>query len=357
MPPRTIKAAIQDALEDLTEKKFKKFCAALLDRRGEPRVKRSSVEGQDYITIAQVLVSTFTESGALRITLELLREIDCKLLAYPFMMEDPRPEHLPDGPCQEVSQEHVYPVDEKSFESRLALLIVNRDFDDPERTRLEAEKDEQNMERLLKELGYKVSKHTNLCGQEIDNAVKEFSQLPGLSQTDSVFVVIMSHGNLGVIHGVHWLKNNHDEFCIKNIYQRLNAENCPALVDKPKVIIIQARPSNEDGSVFISDGDNDMVEDGFRHKEKDFISLLSCTPDTKSYRHPQFGSLLIECIAEEFKKFWREDHIEELFRKVMKRFEKFPCDDKKRQMPKKDRCTLTNRFYLFPRGVCVTKYV
>uniref|UniRef100_A0A667WFE0 Pyrin domain-containing protein n=1 Tax=Myripristis murdjan TaxID=586833 RepID=A0A667WFE0_9TELE len=68
---------IQDALEDLTEKKFKKFCAALLDRRGEPRVKRSSVEGQDYITIAQVLVSTFTESGALRITLELLREIDC----------------------------------------------------------------------------------------------------------------------------------------------------------------------------------------------------------------------------------------------------------------------------------------
>uniref|UniRef100_A0A667X383 PYD and CARD domain containing n=1 Tax=Myripristis murdjan TaxID=586833 RepID=A0A667X383_9TELE len=77
MPPRTIKAAIQDALEDLTEKKFKKFCAALLDRRGEPRVKRSSVEGQDYITIAQVLVSTFTEPGALRITLELLREIDC----------------------------------------------------------------------------------------------------------------------------------------------------------------------------------------------------------------------------------------------------------------------------------------
>uniref|UniRef100_A0A667WEN3 PYD and CARD domain containing n=1 Tax=Myripristis murdjan TaxID=586833 RepID=A0A667WEN3_9TELE len=69
--------AIQDALEDLTEKKFKKFCAALLDRRGEPRVKRSSVEGQDYITIAQVLVSTFTEPGALRITLELLREIDC----------------------------------------------------------------------------------------------------------------------------------------------------------------------------------------------------------------------------------------------------------------------------------------
>uniref|UniRef100_A0A667WFG1 PYD and CARD domain containing n=1 Tax=Myripristis murdjan TaxID=586833 RepID=A0A667WFG1_9TELE len=77
MPPRTIKAAIQDALEDLPEKKLDKFRSALLDRREEPRVKMNSVEGKDYITIAQVLVSTFTEPRALRITLELLREIGC----------------------------------------------------------------------------------------------------------------------------------------------------------------------------------------------------------------------------------------------------------------------------------------
>uniref|UniRef100_A0A667X476 PYD and CARD domain containing n=1 Tax=Myripristis murdjan TaxID=586833 RepID=A0A667X476_9TELE len=69
--------AIQDALEDLPEKKLDKFRSALLDRREEPRVKMNSVEGKDYITIAQVLVSTFTEPRALRITLELLREIGC----------------------------------------------------------------------------------------------------------------------------------------------------------------------------------------------------------------------------------------------------------------------------------------
>lgn len=63
----------------------------------------------------------------------------------------------------------VYPVDEKSFRSRLALLIVNRDFDDPDMTRYGAEKDEQNMEHLLKELGYKVFKYTNLSGQVIFN--------------------------------------------------------------------------------------------------------------------------------------------------------------------------------------------
>uniref|UniRef100_A0A667WP58 PYD and CARD domain containing n=1 Tax=Myripristis murdjan TaxID=586833 RepID=A0A667WP58_9TELE len=68
---------IQGYKEDLPEKKLKKFCMVLLDRRGEPRVKTSAVEGKDCITIAQVLVSTFTELGALQITLELLREIDC----------------------------------------------------------------------------------------------------------------------------------------------------------------------------------------------------------------------------------------------------------------------------------------
>ncbi|XP_029928059.1 caspase-13-like [Myripristis murdjan] len=373
MPPKTIKAAIKDALEDLTEKKLNKFRAALLDRRGDKRVKTNAVEGQDFLVIADALVSTFTESGALQVTVELLTEIGCNEEAKK-LGQDTRGLSTDFGECataspteakkQRQDDEDVYRVDEKSFRSRLALLIVNRDFDDPDMTRYGAEKDEQNMEHLLKELGYKVFKYTNLSGQEIDKAVKEFSQLPGLSQTDSVFVVIMSHGNLGVIHGIHWMKNNPDEFCIENIYKHLNSENCPALVNKPKVVIIQACRGKKDGSVFISDGDSaimasdcepqpsqadDMVEDGFRtHKEKDFISLLSCTPDTVSYRRPQFGSLLIEYMADEFKKFCREDHIEELFRKVMKRFEKFPCVDK-RQMPTKDRCTLTNRFYLFPR--------
>uniref|UniRef100_A0A667WSP4 Caspase a n=1 Tax=Myripristis murdjan TaxID=586833 RepID=A0A667WSP4_9TELE len=330
---------------DLTEKKLNKFRATY------------AVEGKDFLGITDALVSTFTESGALQVTRELLTEIGCNEEAKKlgeFTQHDCQILCIQSYQCYILSFHY-----KKSFENRLALLIINRDFDDPDMTRYGAEKDEQNMEHLLKELGYKVFKHTNLSGQEIDKAVKEFSQLPGLSQTDSVFVVIMSHGNLGVIHGVHWLENNPDEFCIENIYKHLNSENCPALVDKPKVIIIQACRGggrDEHGSVFISDGDNDMVEDGFTPKEKDFISLLSCTPDTKSYRRPQFGSLLIEYMADEFKKFCHEDHIEELFRKVSFRFEKFPCV-KKRQMPTKDRCTLTNRFYLFPRGVCVPKYV
>ncbi|XP_071763197.1 apoptosis-associated speck-like protein containing a CARD [Centroberyx gerrardi] len=77
MPPKTIKNAIKDMLEDLGETQLKKFRSQLLDRREEPRVRRRAVEGKDIFDISDVLVSTFTEPGALKVSLEILREIDC----------------------------------------------------------------------------------------------------------------------------------------------------------------------------------------------------------------------------------------------------------------------------------------
>ncbi|KAF3692258.1 Apoptosis-associated speck-like protein containing a CARD PYD and CARD domain-containing protein [Channa argus] len=74
---KTIKLAIADTLEDLSKQDFEKFCHQLLDRREEPRVRRCRVEGKNFLDITDVLVSTFTEAGALRVALEILRRIDC----------------------------------------------------------------------------------------------------------------------------------------------------------------------------------------------------------------------------------------------------------------------------------------
>ncbi|XP_041649584.1 apoptosis-associated speck-like protein containing a CARD [Cheilinus undulatus] len=77
MAPKTIKAAIADALENLSEENFKKFCTRLLDRREEPRVRRRQVEGKTYLEITDLLVSTFTEAKALQVTVDLLKEAKC----------------------------------------------------------------------------------------------------------------------------------------------------------------------------------------------------------------------------------------------------------------------------------------
>lgn len=69
----------------------------------------------------------------------------------------------------------------------------------------------------------------------MDEALKRFSRRPTLPLTDSVFVVVMSHGGMGTICGT----GNH-RMEIDRIYERLNSRNCPALKDKPKIVIIQA---------------------------------------------------------------------------------------------------------------------
>uniref|UniRef100_A0A3B4GQL5 Pyrin domain-containing protein n=1 Tax=Pundamilia nyererei TaxID=303518 RepID=A0A3B4GQL5_9CICH len=68
----------QDALEDISKDDFEKFCHQLLDRREAPRVKRNRVENKNRLQIADVLVSHFTEEGALRVTVDLLKAIGCR---------------------------------------------------------------------------------------------------------------------------------------------------------------------------------------------------------------------------------------------------------------------------------------
>lgn len=85
-----------------------------------------------------------------------------------------------------------------------------------------------------------VSLTDSCSAQEMDKVVEKFSKDPRLATTDSVFVVIMSHGVKGAILGVKRSDADPDQFPIDNIYKHLDSNHCRNLVDKPKVIIIQA---------------------------------------------------------------------------------------------------------------------
>ncbi|KAM3615252.1 uncharacterized protein V6R79_025539 [Siganus canaliculatus] len=84
MSSKTITMVLAEALEDLSAQNFERFCHQLLDRRDEPRVRRSRVEGKSRLEIVNVLVSTFTESGARQVAQEILTEIDCNEEAREF---------------------------------------------------------------------------------------------------------------------------------------------------------------------------------------------------------------------------------------------------------------------------------
>ncbi|XP_031169403.1 uncharacterized protein LOC116060112 isoform X1 [Sander lucioperca] len=73
----TIKQALRNTLQDLSREDFLELCHQLKDRREEPRVRYRDVENKSVLQITDLLVSTFTERGALPVALGILKQINC----------------------------------------------------------------------------------------------------------------------------------------------------------------------------------------------------------------------------------------------------------------------------------------
>ncbi|XP_051577912.1 caspase a-like [Myxocyprinus asiaticus] len=387
---KTTRDFLLSSFNDLVDAEFKRFCGKLCDSKLEPRIPRGSVERKDREDMASLLIETYTESRAVEVTVQILRSINfnqtAEKLKSDYESRHPSPQHeqvdsksgnnqmhvqdkckepLKLIPCSQEFKDkilkekgnEVYKPLDKSVRKRLALLINNIEFDKG-LNRSGAEKDEENMEWLLKSLDYKVEKYRNLSGMEMDDAVKNFAGYVEHADSDSTFVVIMSHGtridNRDAILGVHFDDRNPiDIFFVDEIYSHLNTKNCAALHDKPKVILIQACRGGEDGGLEINEGEHNELkkikQDGWVHKEKDFTCLMSCTPETVSFRDSDLGTPYVRHLVSVFCESAHEIHIDELFRKVMQRFESDPeMKGGFEQMACKERETLVKQFYLFP---------
>ena len=80
---KTTRHVLEDSLEDLDEKQMKKFYARLVDpEQEEPRVKKGAVgDPTDRVCVVNAIVGTYTEAGAGRKAVEILREINCNDIA------------------------------------------------------------------------------------------------------------------------------------------------------------------------------------------------------------------------------------------------------------------------------------
>ncbi|XP_043116784.1 apoptosis-associated speck-like protein containing a CARD [Puntigrus tetrazona] len=75
---KSVKDHLQDIFDDLGAGGQKKFKSKLLDWKSEPRVRRAAIEKiEDSIDLAELMVNTFTTSGAVAVTIDILRAIGC----------------------------------------------------------------------------------------------------------------------------------------------------------------------------------------------------------------------------------------------------------------------------------------
>ncbi|XP_012865182.1 PREDICTED: caspase-5 isoform X2 [Dipodomys ordii] len=252
--------------------------------------------------------------------------------------------------------DEIYPIKERTDRTRQALIICNIMFDHHS-LRYGAEIDIRGMEGLLKDLGYTVTVKRNLKAKDMESLLRAFADRPEHSNSDSTFLVLMSHGTPHGICGTMDSKETPDVLFYDTIYQIFNTCNCRGLRDKPKVIIVQACRGGNSGGVWLRDSpaaladsfsvSQNLEEDAvsLRHKEKDFIAFFSSTPNNLSYRDPMSGSPFITELIRCFQKYSCSCHIVQIFRKIQQSFEN---PTTKAQLPSIERITLTRDFYLFP---------
>ncbi|XP_076969221.1 caspase-13-like [Tamandua tetradactyla] len=258
--------------------------------------------------------------------------------------------------CEEKAGD-IYPIKERKERTRLALIICNIEFDHLS-LRSGASHDITGMEELLQGLGYRVDVQRNLTAQDMESVLRQFAARPEHSTSDSMFLVLMSHGILEGICGTMHSDKKRDVLAYDTIFRIFNNRNCLPLKDKPKVIIVQACRGANRGELWVEDSpaasadsssqsSENLEEDAVykTHVEKDFIAFCSSTPHNMSWRDKTKGSLFITQLITYLQKYSCCCHLEDVFRKVQKSFEN---PSVKAQMPTIERQSMSRYFYLFP---------
>ncbi|RXM93736.1 Caspase-1 [Acipenser ruthenus] len=141
---------------------------------------------------------------------------------------------------QQTEADSIYKIQDKASRQRLALIINNIEFEKAELKRNGAQQDQEQMKKLLEELGYSVELHNDQSAQEMESTLRHFSQREEHTKSDSTFVVLMSHGVRDGICGKLSQDEKTDILKTDKIFDIFNTKNCAGLRGKPKVIIIQA---------------------------------------------------------------------------------------------------------------------
>ncbi|XP_008063029.2 caspase-4-like [Carlito syrichta] len=258
--------------------------------------------------------------------------------------------------CKERAEE-IYPIKKKKDRTRLALIICNTEFNTL-LPRYGADIDIAGMKWLLEGLGYTVDVKENLTAKGMETALWKFAARPEHQSSDSTFLVLMSHGILDGICGTMHSEEKLDVLPYDTIFEIFNNRNCRSLMNKPKVIIVQACRGENYGEVWFKDSPGTSVVSSSRsprklendaickiHVEKDFIEFCSSTPHNVSWRDSTKGCIFITELITCFRKYSWCYHLEEIFRKVQQSFE---TPSARAQMPTIERVSFSRYFYLFP---------
>ncbi|XP_014771239.1 caspase-2 [Octopus bimaculoides] len=173
-----------------------------------------------------------------------------------------------------------------SSEPKGLFYVINNDtFKDASFNRNGSKKDMIDLMNLFSELDFVCEKKENVGAIDMKLALWGFSQMSLLEKANCCVVAILTHGkNINQLVGVDGNVINLDD-----VLAYFNAQNCAALVGKPKLFIIQAC--------------RDEISKESYHQaaiRSDVVIAYSTSPGYVSLRDPKEGSVFIKEIVSVF---------------------------------------------------------
>ena len=236
----------------------------------------------------------------------------------------------------------------RSLPRGYCLIIDNWKFEDGNE-RIGSQKDAKDLKEMFLNHKFEVSTYENLKGNEIIELMKEASGKDH-SKFNCFAVIVMTHGNAGVLYGT-----DHKAVSIDTeIIEPFHGEKCRTLVDKPKLFIFQAcRGVREDDGVKQEGTDElprtgqsleDKVEVGETDQlklptEADILVAYAVPLGYKAWRNYQNGSWFIQSLVAAINKFSGDHDLVSILTEVNRKV----ADYKSREEEKKQISTFVSQ--------------
>lgn len=115
----------------------------------------------------------------------------------------------------------------------IALILNHGEFKNKKlRPRPGTENDCKKIEKCLIDLDFHTIVRNDLHYNELKDQLELISELDH-TDNDCLIVVVMSHGEKGVLHA------KDKKFPVEELWEPFLGENCPSLVGKPKLFFVQ----------------------------------------------------------------------------------------------------------------------
>ena len=203
--------------------------------------------------------------------------------------------------------------------------------------------DVANLTNLFDDLGFRSRTCDNLTSSEMLKLLTETAE-KDFSRYGCFVCVILSHGSKNGIYGT-------DEQIIKleAITSLFRRDECPSLVGKPKIFLIQACRGNRQDRVPVeSDSDPIVFSNPSLPADADFLVCFASAPGHESYRQRFCGSWFISAVFNVFKEFAGTEHVMDMMLRVNNQVASYYSNEGHKQMPCQV-CMLTKKVFFEPR--------